>query len=435
MSLAQKIDGECSCSPRQFRFKLNLSATCPASPPPMPPNDDFNGGVKDYVCTIGPEPIPQTPQEMTSEDTADLVLPEDVDEPTRRRGSGVGTYKETVTDYFPELDKDSVGKDHKTTAQDFQYQLELSSANISTSSVVISDMDVEPVSIYSIQFLEVDTEFKIINQDSAYVTGIDFKSGDVFNYTSISAQDANVIPGGMNMILRGVNAANEPVKNVFTITYTNDCGIQTFEEGDAIGWVVFENSEPASEETCGAPSPTTPQPSPSTTPSPTRKPSSDGTPTTPSPTRKDSTPRPSKKPTQKPSMSMSPLPPDYIMGKSFKSGGNSKSSKSKSSKSSKSKSSKSYGKSTDGGSYHAPHPKVAKRRRTGGHHEPIRGRDLRAQVAAARDGAFFTDTLIEEIKLDRYFLLDNKNDRKLDDEENNGVVKGDDRQKQRHLRR
>jgi hypothetical protein len=79
----------------------------------------------------------------------------------------------------------------------------------------------------------------VINQDSAYVRGIDFVSGDTFNYTSISATSRGVVPGGMNMVLRGVNANGDPVRNVFTITYTNDCGVPTFTEGDAIGWVVF----------------------------------------------------------------------------------------------------------------------------------------------------------------------------------------------------
>ena len=124
-------------------------------------------------------------------------------------------------------------------------ELEWSSGNrISSSSV--EEVGIEPanvalvpVSIYSIQFLEVDCKFNVINQDSTYVRGIDFVDGAVFNYTSVSGIDPSVVPGGMNMVLRGVTAAGEPVRNVFTITYTNDCDVQTFEEGDAIGWVVF----------------------------------------------------------------------------------------------------------------------------------------------------------------------------------------------------
>ena len=121
-------------------------------------------------------------------------------------------------------------------------ELEWSSANFLASGNFIEPaegVDTQPVSIYSIQFIEVDSSFNVINQDSSYVRDIDFVSGDVFNYTSIGANNLGVVPGGLNMVLRGVNDAGEPVRNVFTITYTNDCGVPTFENGDAIGWVVF----------------------------------------------------------------------------------------------------------------------------------------------------------------------------------------------------
>jgi len=151
----------------------------------------FGAGVRDYTCSIGPEPIPSGAEEV------------DIDE------------------------------------------LEWSSGNLTSSSNGVVDIepanvDVVPVSIYSIQFLEVDCNFNVINQDSSYVRGIDFVDGDTFSYTSVSSENIpGVVSGGLNMVLRGVNAAGEPVRNVFTITYTNNCGIQTFEEGDAIGWVVF----------------------------------------------------------------------------------------------------------------------------------------------------------------------------------------------------
>jgi len=202
---------ECSCSPQAFVFRLDLSASCPALPPPFPPNDVFGAGVKDYTCSIGPEPIPDgADQEVTSDNT----------------------------DHFTKFGIEEIDIN----------ELEWSSSNLTSSSSSVEEVDIEPanvdvvpVSIYSIQFLEVDKSFNVINQDSSYVRGIDFENGAVFNYTSISAKQGQecVVPGGMNMVLRGVNAAGEPVRNVFTITYKNNCDVQTFEEGDAIGWVVF----------------------------------------------------------------------------------------------------------------------------------------------------------------------------------------------------
>ena len=79
-SLAQ-TSTKCSCSPRKYVFKLNLAAICPPLPPPFPPNEVFGAGVKDYTCTIGPEPLPSAPQQLTSADTApDLVTNEVVED-------------------------------------------------------------------------------------------------------------------------------------------------------------------------------------------------------------------------------------------------------------------------------------------------------------------------------------------------------------------
>eukprot|EP00579_Thalassiosira_antarctica_P000833 CAMPEP_0201868272 /NCGR_PEP_ID=MMETSP0902-20130614/2228_1 /ASSEMBLY_ACC=CAM_ASM_000551 /TAXON_ID=420261 /ORGANISM="Thalassiosira antarctica, Strain CCMP982" /LENGTH=649 /DNA_ID=CAMNT_0048393599 /DNA_START=310 /DNA_END=2259 /DNA_ORIENTATION=- len=320
---AQLVDGECSCSPRQFFFKLDLSASCPALPPPFPPNDVFGAGVKDYTCTIGEEPIPNAQQPVTSDDGGvPLVLDEedgstrstDGDGSVRRRrhlqsAPRVPESPRTAADYFPELIDELAIE-----------ELEWSSANIIasqnfTASQVSTNDDTVPVSIYSIQFLEVDTSFNVINQDSTYVRGIDFTTGDVFNYTSISKKSEGVVPGGMNMVLRGVNAEGQPVRNVFTITYTNSCDVATFESGEAIGWIIFENFEPASEETCNAPkitsAPATPPPitpfptqDPDDTTAPTSKPTREpitGPPITDFPTPgPDETTAPTKQPTPKP---------------------------------------------------------------------------------------------------------------------------------------
>jgi hypothetical protein len=150
---------------------------------------------------------------------------------------------DSVLDLFPELSTDELGNVEWNSQQVVD---DADAADISTSSFIATE-DVVPVAVYSIQFLEVDTDFNVINQDSAYVRDIDFVDGTIFNYTSIVAKvDDNGemggegrMPGGMNLVLRGVNAAGDPVRNVFTITYANDCGVPTFEDGDAIGWVVF----------------------------------------------------------------------------------------------------------------------------------------------------------------------------------------------------
>eukprot|EP00804_Cyclotella_cryptica_P014568 CCRYP_004850-RA/>CCRYP_004850-RA protein AED:0.09 eAED:0.09 QI:461/1/1/1/1/0.83/6/1001/334 len=210
-SIHAQDDDVCSCSPREYFFKLDLSATCPPNPPPFPPNDVFGPGVSDYTCAISPEPS-STKEKLNDEQVRRLFS----DEP---------------------MEND----DNNANVDDI---------------VMPTIIDPEPVVIDSIQFFESDIDFNVINQDPAYVRGISFVNGDIFNYTSISdlittsSKDTNKIPGGISMVLRGRNAAGERVRNIFSIRFTNECGIPTFEVGEAIGWVIFESLVPASKETC-----------------------------------------------------------------------------------------------------------------------------------------------------------------------------------------
>ena len=214
-TLAQSDDDElCSCSPREYYFKLDLSATCPDLPPPFPPNDVFGAGVKDYTCTIGPEPVPGE-KKVAGEPRSALPF----------------TSGEDVRKLLDE----SLGFNDNPRTDDF---------------VIPEIIDPEPVVIDSIQFFEVDPDFNVINQDPTYVRDVEFVDGDVFNYTSISDlmtssidKENYSVPGGINMVLRGYNAAGERVRNVFTITFTNECDVPTFEAGDEIGWVIFVSTE------------------------------------------------------------------------------------------------------------------------------------------------------------------------------------------------
>ena len=206
---------ECSCSPREYTFRLDLSSPCPALPPPFPPNDVFGAGVRDYTCNVGPEPIPKSSSSSVEGGGGGGGG-------GRGRGRNNRELQTTnVTDYFPEYSVD----DLEWSSQEY------SASQIEEASMTTT-LDTVPVAVYSIQFLEVDPDFNVINQDSSYVRDIDFVDGTVFTYASI-IETSTTIPGGMNMVLRGVNAAGDPVRNVFTITYTNDCGVPTFEVGDS----------------------------------------------------------------------------------------------------------------------------------------------------------------------------------------------------------
>ncbi|KAL7463880.1 hypothetical protein ACHAXS_004231, partial [Conticribra weissflogii] len=269
----------CSCSPLLYTFKLNLKASCPPTPPPYPPNDFFGAGVKDYTCTIGPEPVdsasndmvdleemefptefpvefPEGEEEKEEEDGDSGALDALDEEPVRRwlatkgrrrlndGGSGNEGGSTQTIDLPDGLPTDIPG--FTVTDGDF---------NTGNSGIT----DFEPVVIDSIQFIEVDPQFNVINQDPSFVSGIAFQDGQEFNFTSVSYFDArgknattSTVPGGMSMVLRGMNENGDRLRNVFTITYTNDCQVETFSVGDAIGWVVLEDFIPASESTCDA---------------------------------------------------------------------------------------------------------------------------------------------------------------------------------------
>ncbi|KAL7521443.1 hypothetical protein ACHAWX_007437 [Stephanocyclus meneghinianus] len=217
-------DELCSCSPRQYVFKLDLSATCPPNPPPFPPNEVFGPGVSDYTCATSLE---STSAEDKTKEASNL-------------GSAFATgANEQVRGLSRNADMD--------TDNDTEYIDDFLPPNI---------VDPEPIAIDSIQFLETNTNLDVINQDPSYVRGVKFVNGDVFNYTSISDRitnltgEKNKIPGGISMVLRGYNGAGERVRNTFTIRFTNECGVPTFSEGEAIGWVIFKSLVPASKETC-----------------------------------------------------------------------------------------------------------------------------------------------------------------------------------------
>lgn len=101
--------------------------------------------------------------------------------------------------------------------------------------------DLVPVLITDIQFLELNQELQPLQQEPR--TGA-FFNGDVVRYTSVLAVlpefTEETLPRAFQMILRGVNALDQPIQTTWLITYSNDCGIfPILLEGQRIGWSVF----------------------------------------------------------------------------------------------------------------------------------------------------------------------------------------------------
>ena len=108
---------ECSCSPREFGFRLSLSSACPPLPPPFPPNAYFGAGVKDYTCSIAPEPVQDRDEELAVADKIAMIQNEaQLDQSTSRTSSWTLSFKkkdeeDEEGDWFQSMEE----KFHKLT--------------------------------------------------------------------------------------------------------------------------------------------------------------------------------------------------------------------------------------------------------------------------------------------------------------------------------
>lgn len=102
--------------------------------------------------------------------------------------------------------------------------------------------DLVPVSVQSIDIMELNQNLQILVQEN--IAG-SFGDGDTFSYVSIAAlpgeiTDPENIPRAIQLNLIGVNQLDEPIINIFIITFTNDCGVYpVLFEGQSAGWVRF----------------------------------------------------------------------------------------------------------------------------------------------------------------------------------------------------
>lgn len=105
--------------------------------------------------------------------------------------------------------------------------------------------DLVPIGVQSIDILELGQDLRILVQEK--IEG-NFGDGDTFQYTSIAANPDNIessmeIPRALQLILVGVNSNDEPIINVYIITFTNNCDTYpVLFEGQSAGWTRFVSS-------------------------------------------------------------------------------------------------------------------------------------------------------------------------------------------------
>lgn len=109
--------------------------------------------------------------------------------------------------------------------------------------------DLIPVSVSSIDILELNQGLQVMMQEN--IAG-DFADGDTFQYTSYAALPGEIVnpedlPRAIQINIIGVNANDEPIINVYLITFTNSCGsYPVLFEGQSAGWTRFVSAAQSS---------------------------------------------------------------------------------------------------------------------------------------------------------------------------------------------
>ena len=104
--------------------------------------------------------------------------------------------------------------------------------------------DTVPVQVTTVSIMELNKDLGVLVQTP--YTEV-FRDGDSFTYTTILSAPDNItgltpdmIPGGLQLGIVGVNQLEEPITNVWIILFDNACGIfPVLEVGDQIGWTIL----------------------------------------------------------------------------------------------------------------------------------------------------------------------------------------------------
>jgi hypothetical protein len=107
--------------------------------------------------------------------------------------------------------------------------------------------DPVPVVVDAIQIIEIGqpTRSQIISTTT--VNGEAYKNGDVFEFTStadVSFPISDDAPKTLQVLMTGSNAAGEPLLNLWTIEFTNQCNVwPVLTPGMQAGWMVMVRAD------------------------------------------------------------------------------------------------------------------------------------------------------------------------------------------------
>ena len=237
----------CSCSPTSYSFTVSFDGTCEDS------SGFGGGGVDGSICfyTRGgdPEGVDGVGFGGTVGEGESITTGDEVEEPPgRRHRRGLARDRLGGADLTRQAD-------HAARRASEHYQLSR------------QGLDTTPTVVTSVTFLEADTTpgLSIINQDSTYFDST-ITDGQVLTYESVSANlDPDVpledqmdsVPGGVMLVLFGVNAEGQVVQNTVAWGYDADACEEPFDGEANIGWLELGSYESASEVFCPATAVTT----------------------------------------------------------------------------------------------------------------------------------------------------------------------------------
>ena len=282
MTSAAQEPMKCSCTPNSYSFKLNFHGTCSSNSNPIM-NNKNNPGITGSMCYFvrGGNPEDDILNYMDSLGGgagADGAFPSHTfDDNNHQKRLGGGTAVTDNIENYNDNNDDKLWMDRTLLNLDFTKQIEHTQVvslalnqqhpilQAHTPTDTQSPLDLtRPTIITSVIFLEIDTtpELNIINQDST-LFDID-KGADhddlLLTYESVSSkldihlpldkQSVNHMPGGVILVLFGLNAANEVIQNRIAWRYTqNYCNDMPF-LSDGIGWVALDSYQPPYSKFC-----------------------------------------------------------------------------------------------------------------------------------------------------------------------------------------
>ncbi len=219
-SSAQSI---CSCSPVSYTFRLNLEGSCDDN------SVEGNPGILSTDCTIVVDatnlvdPLSPSVEDILS--GIPWISKRAIKKAAKIRGSP------------QRIGRNGGGKNEKKIIEESGEEVrKLQSAEV-------------PVSISSIQFIELNSDGNVINFDETFIE-VDVADGFTFTYESVSSLLANdlvigdqldLVPDTAVVFIIGQNSDGNEVRGRFVVRFTNGCEENAYAVlgGEQFAWITY----------------------------------------------------------------------------------------------------------------------------------------------------------------------------------------------------